>query len=124
MSKLNKAIFRKDDQSINLLKYSDGSFSRSPEEVSNILFNTHFPGNVRPEMATEMSQTDMVCRGANLKGHFITETLVQKAFESFGPLKSPGPDNIKPIVLQHLDVNMINRITKGIIQINSHGRPM
>ena len=111
MAKLNKSIFRKDNQSINLLKYSDGSFSRSPDEVSNILFETHFPGNERPEMATEMSQNGIVCRGSDLKGHFITETLVEKAFESFGPLKSPGPDDIKPIVLQHLDMNMIKRIT-------------
>jgi hypothetical protein len=34
------------------------------------------------------------------------------AINSFGPLKASGPDDIKPIVLQMLEIGMIKKITQ------------
>jgi hypothetical protein len=43
---------------------------------------------------------------------YIDELKVAMAINSFGPLKASGPDDIKPIVLQMLEIGMIKKITQ------------
>ena len=43
---------------------------------------------------------------------YIDEFKVARSFNSFGPLKVAGPDDIKPIIIQMLDIGMISLITK------------
>ena len=43
MAWLNKAISRKENQAISLLRYADGTFSRSPGDVVDLLLDQHFP---------------------------------------------------------------------------------
>jgi hypothetical protein len=59
--------------------------------------NEHFPGNTTnpnhhshqtPQLLTPLP--------------WITITLIKQVFSSFHKYKAPGPDEIKPIVLQHL----------------------
>ena len=54
---------------------------------------------------------------------FITENMVYNAINSFGPLKCPGPDKIKPICLQQaiLNSNFLTRLTslyRACIELN------
>ena len=113
MARLSKALFRKEDNCLNLLRYPNESYTRTPEDVSNLLFETHFPDSQSDwsEMANDIPR-GTTCTEMDLRDHFITEHMVKKAFESFGSLKSAGPDNIKPIALQQLNENMISRITR------------
>jgi hypothetical protein len=43
---------------------------------------------------------------------YIDELKVAMAINSFGPLKASGPDDIKPIVLQMLEIGMIKKLTQ------------
>ena len=118
MAKLTKAIHRSNDSYINLLRYPNGSFTRSPEEVSNLLFDTHFPGSAPPEMVDiapvlgdGKCDGAQGCHGNELKDHFVTSDLVVKAFKSFGAFKTPGGDQLRPVCLQNLNQSMVERIT-------------
>ena len=46
MAWLNKAISRKENKTLSLLKYPDGSYTRSAGQVANILLDSHFPGSL------------------------------------------------------------------------------
>jgi hypothetical protein len=42
--------------------------------------------------------------------HFVTPTLLKRAFAGFQVGKSPGPDEITPFILKHLTPNMLDRL--------------
>ncbi len=48
---------------------------------------------------------------ADLIANYIDVFKVARAVNSFGPLKMGGPDGIKPIMLQMLNLNYINKLT-------------
>ena len=51
---------------------------------------------------------------------WISPNIVEKAIRESGPHKAPGPDQLKPIVLQNLPEKAIRRITvlfKACIQL-------
>jgi hypothetical protein len=112
MAWLNKAISRKENKTLSLLKYPDGSYTRSAGQVANILLDSHFPGSLEsdPQKVDEEPLDGKSCYAYELESSFITKQKVIEAFKSFGPGKASGPDNIKPRFLHNLDDNMLNRI--------------
>ena len=112
MAWLNKAISRKENKTLSLLKYPDGSYTRSAGQVANILLDSHFPGSLGtdPQNVDEEPLDGKSCYAYELESSFITKQKVIEAFKSFGPGKASGPDNIKPRFLHNLDDNMLNRI--------------
>ena len=113
MAWLNKAISRKENKTLSLLKYPDGRYTRSARQVANILLDSHFPGSlgIDPQIVDGEPNDGKTCCAWELESSFITKQKVIEAFKSFGPGKASGPDNIKPRFLHNLDDNMLNRIT-------------
>ena len=114
MAWLNKAIVRKENQTISLLKYADGSYIRSPGAVVELLLDQHFPDSSKlgdePRIVESQLATSKTCYAWEISSHFITKMKVKEAFNSFGPDKAAGHDGIKPKFLQNLNDNFINRI--------------
>ena len=106
---LNKAISRKENKTISLLKHPDGGYTRSPDEVTSILLDHHFPES-GPLTVEEIPLEGKTCYAWELSNSFITKMKVKAAFSSFGTGKA-GPDLLKPKFLQNLDDKTINRIT-------------
>ena len=60
MTWLNKAISRKENKTLSLLKYPDGSYTQSAGQVANILLDSHFPGSLELNHKTWMKNLYMV----------------------------------------------------------------
>ncbi len=73
----------------------------TPEESLDHLLQVHFPdgelnGQIGSEQETIMKDFTGICQ-------YITCKKVMRALESFGDYKSPGPDELPPIALKHID---------------------
>lgn len=93
---------------------SDGSWTESSDEVLESLFDLHFPGNSVDENSSqnkngERPSWEQVCS-------LITEDKVNWAIDSFEGYKSPGPDSIRPIMLQKIK----HLITPFLVNIYRH----
>ena len=63
--------------------------------------STHFPdGELRGEMDRQTKETQQDFTGVC---QYITISKVKAAMKSFGDFKAPGPDELPPIALKHLD---------------------
>ena len=134
MALLTKALSKKPQESVGLLKKASGDFCKTPQESINQLMTTHYPDSkILAENSAvtlpkservffHVSKTKRSHKGA-FKESFITEKMVQDAINSFSPHKSPGLDMIKPVCLQQVILNKtaLSRITnlfKACIEIN------
>ena len=113
MAWLNKAISRKENQAISLLRYADGTFSRSPGDVVDLLLDQHFPDSSKHGDEPLLEVDDQLAAGKTcyaweISSHFITKMKVKESFMSFGPDKACGLDGIKAKFLQNLNDNFIN----------------
>ena len=81
----------------------------SPQDSLNHLVLTHFPDSTledtEPEGMASKGYTDFsgICQ-------YITKEKIIAAFKSFGDYKSPGPDDLPPVALKHLDDNHLEVI--------------
>ena len=92
---------------------NQGMVLNSADTLKNLM-DTHFIDSV------QMEEND--CKRATIssgrKHHheelyqFIDEQKVSAALESFGPLKAPGPDGFKPLVLTNLTDEFVGYITQ------------
>ena len=92
---------------------NQGMVLNSADTLKNLM-DTHFIDSV------QMEEND--CKRATIssgrKHHheelyqFIDEQKVSAALESFGPLKAPGPDGFKPLVLTNLTYEFVEYITQ------------
>ena len=137
MALLNKVLKKGPREQIGLLKKPDGSHTTTPIESIDLLLKSHFPNSIplgkSNAAAAEQNNATMsnlvctkklnlsqrilngnFCSESDLQDSFITEQLVAKAINSFGPTKAPGPDGFKPEVLQNVIKNKIalKRLTK------------
>ncbi len=103
MSSLFKVIQGKENHSIGLMADGD-SPDESPEQSMELLVDTHFPGNVEVPASSSGGDESAVTREEIMgkKFDFITIRRIGWAVGTFGPDKTPGPDGIKPRVLQHV----------------------
>ena len=58
-ARINKIITQRANQTLNIIKRSDGSFCESPDESLDTLVNVHFPGST--ELQTAESISERVC---------------------------------------------------------------
>lgn len=98
-----------------MLKKEDGSYTKSSEEVVDLLMQTHFPGakpanTTEPQPIRTPNATDW-----NLAVTIVTNRRLEWAINSFKPFKSPGSDGIYPIVVQKAS-SMIMKPMKEILQ--------
>jgi hypothetical protein len=77
------------------------------------LLDTHFPGSTEPNPKPKPYSKKTKLKVVDLEHNdvsFITKAKLIEAFSLFGPLKSAGPDDIKPIVLQHLPDKLLDNL--------------
>ena len=119
ISKTLKKLTMKPIKGISLLNHN-GKESTSPEEAVDILLSAHFP-EMRPYTSTisneEKVHTTNTTNNVDYSKkkeiiNFITKDKVKAALKTFGNYKTPGPDEIKPIVLKNLDEKSLEFITK------------
>jgi ribonuclease HI len=110
MAKLTKVIRRTENKNLGILKDSQGRMCKGPEDSMQVLMATHFPGST---MVTEqVVSTQVRCTKAELNNFpYIDLERVKAALNMFGPDKAAGQDAIKPVILQNLPDNIINRMT-------------
>lgn len=108
MSKLHRILSGEENKTLGLVKNPSGIYVASLQEAAEFLMDKHFPGSTSyhggraPETAPrELSETL----------GWITGKKIKAAFAGFGSHKSPGPDGLKPIVLQHLPDAAIARVS-------------
>ena len=115
-AKLNKVLTSTTSQDVGLLRRRDGSMCTSSNDTIHVLLEEHFP---RCEIGTEVPYSPKN-KKVHLKDYnWINPVIVRKAIAEFGPHKAPGPDGIKPIVLQNLPESAVERLSdifKGCIQ--------
>ena len=110
LSRLNKIMQRKENNSLGILLNNDSTFCRSPEETMNLLLDTHFPGSSDPVEEDCVSTQDQIYNIKAESVSFITPRKVRLAINSFGNLKAAGVDGIKPIVLKNLGSKRLRRL--------------
>ena len=111
MASLAKSLQNKERSKLYTLRKSDDAMTEPGKETLDLLFQTHFPASVPLKQVQYRSN-----RFAHLQSRstYIADTcdswlnlrLLNKAFKKFNKKKSPGPDGIKPIVFDHLPVNI------------------
>ncbi len=100
VSKIIQVLENPPARRMSLLKDRDGNVLGPADSLDHLL-GTHFPDgelNGQARKSTVYEQVDFtgVCQ-------FITSRKIRAALESFGDYKSPGPDELPPIALKHLD---------------------
>lgn len=101
MSRVHKLMAKDSLNMPGVLKHSDGSFTKTPEEAAKLLLDTHFPGNASvstDEIAARFR--DLNFQASEIVDNCITLDRVQWAIMSFNPYKSAGVDEILPVMLQ------------------------
>ena len=109
----NKILNQKSFNQLGLLVDDDGEPCRTPEESLNKLLSVHFPRCVdigeRDEPPVDWSRH---CDINEVRvSEIFTMYRTEKAVESFGKDKAAGFDELKPVVLQHLDAAALAFLT-------------
>ena len=92
---------------VGQLKAEDRT-TQSPVEALEVLFREHFPGSyVRKR---RVRKPKAVCTNPNIP--WITGIRVTEAIRTFQPNKAPGPDGLKPLILQQLGRVIANRVAR------------
>ena len=85
--------------SMGLLKLPNGKMTTTAEETVQHLLQVHFPNCKVDGVASENRYTPtQQCVG--LASRVVTEHAVRGAVKSLSPYKSPGPDEVHPVLLQ------------------------
>ena len=107
-AKLNKVLNSNPTHDVGLLRKGDGTMCTNSNETINVLLGEHFP---RCEIGTDVPYSPKN-KKVHLKEYtWISPLIVKKAIDEFGPHKAPGPDQIKPVVLQNLPEKGLTRLS-------------
>ena len=109
MSKLYKVISTAPATEVGLVRKADGTMCHSSDETLEVLLKEHFPDcRINEELGCVPSKTSKPL------GYFpwINNSTITQAIKEFGAHKSPGPDEVKPVVLHHLPDRAISRLTE------------
>lgn len=101
MAKVHKLMAKDSLNSPGVLRCLNGELTDSHEESAKILLDTHFPENVRTaEIGSSNILREITQEDTQFIGEVITYDRTLWAISSFKPYKSPGYDEILPILLQ------------------------
>ena len=92
---------------VNLLKRN--GFNVPPEQTMEYLFEVHCPGSKPAERRT-FHRRKIKVDEALKRLHFINRITLGSSFAGFGAHKAPGPDKLRPVMLQHLTNDMLERL--------------
>ena len=107
-AKLSKVLTSNPTHDVGLLRKKDGTMCTNSKDTINVLLEEHFP---RCEIGVNIPYSPKG-KKVHLKDYpWITPLIVKKAISEFGPHKAPGPDQLKPIVLQHLPERGYERLS-------------
>lgn len=99
------------------LKRIDGSWTTSGEESLETLVDAHFPGC----SVVDNNQVHYTHEPIGNQSNILTKTRLVWAIDSFKPFKSPGPDGIYPVEIQHtvdLSLDWLYVIYKSCLDLN------
>jgi hypothetical protein len=124
-SKLNKIIFKESKATLGALK-TDGGYTTSITESLQVLLNAHFPesepvgeaeveghnnNNVTPNQSTSDIVKKVDLSASCSLDRWINYMLVQRAIAGFHSNKTPGPDEMAPLLLKNLPELGIHYLT-------------
>ena len=110
LSRINKILQRKSNKILGLVCRPDGSQAITPKESINILLDEHFPGSIKNDDPEEATSRE-TCSSRWGKYPWLSEFMIRRAIDQFSPQKTPGCDNLKPVVLQHLPSLLLQRMS-------------
>ena len=92
---------------IGTLVKANGDITDPGEDTITYLLSIHFP-NATPKAKTQYNSNKYITKTELEKwdSDWITQTKLKLAFEGFHNKKSPGPDQIRPILLKYLPPKM------------------
>ncbi len=106
VSKIVQILENPPTKRMSLLKNEDNVLT--PAGSLDYLLSTHFPDGVLRGEANDLdNSTEVDFTGVC---QYMTSGKIRAALESFGDYKSPGPDEIPPIALKHLDLAHLEAI--------------
>ena len=111
VSKIMKILRPKTVTGMSL--FTNQQIPLTPKETLENLMDTHFIDSVpADEMMDEAVPVGIKDDESNDVIEYIDEQKVAAAMASFGPQKAPGPDGLKPLVLQKLPAEYITYLCK------------
>ena len=115
-ARIHKILSKKPGNDVSMLKCSDGTFTTTPREVLELLIQTHFPGAKEKKEPQSVNYESMAQSSKPNRADWarvreiVTYEKVRWAINSFAKLKSPGMDQITPILLQKGEEVIIPRL--------------
>ena len=116
-AKLHKLLCKDNTNKLTWLKNSAGEKSQGPAETLSILLDEHFAHSRTLNIDCSMSANDLMHNMKQLSNlelslidSIVTHEKIYFSLNSFSPFKSPGLDEIFPVVLQkslHLIINTL-----------------
>ena len=108
MSNLARMAQREERRDINVLTKSDGSSTAPGSETIGLLVETHFPAATDIKHVTYNNRRNLAVEDIDMKYQdWIDKRKITQALGEFEKKKSPGPDEIKPLVFEHLPAEFI-----------------
>ena len=107
MVKVSKAVLKQRTPKLGHLLKPDGNFTQNKGEILDTLLDAFFPGST--ELGKESCSPPETVLKYEIR-NLITPLKLEQAFKSFKKEKAPGPDGIKPVVLQNLDRTSLERL--------------
>jgi hypothetical protein len=101
--RLQKSLSKDHSNGLGQLKNADGTITNSLKETHQTLLGVHFPGSneIDNSALPEYENHSVWNQGAyELSCNIFTEEKVRWAVNEFNPYKSPGPDQVFPVLLQ------------------------
>ena len=113
MASLAKALQKKEKRKLYTLRKPDGTMTEPGKETLQLLFQTHFPAStpLRKVQYRSVRFANVQSQSAEIKDKYenwINLHYLNKAMKQFNKKKSPGPDGLKPIIFDHLPLNIKN----------------
>ena len=112
VARLLKLSQRAESNNINTLVRQDDTSTAPGKETIDLLTSTHFPAATSTRHVTYNNRRNLEMAEIDKKYQdWITIPLVQRALLGFEKKKSPGPDDLKPLIFEHLPPKFIATLT-------------
>ena len=106
---LVKIAQRQESRNIGVLRKEDDSFSDPGSDTIALLSRAHFPAATPLRRVVYNNHNNLDAEAILSKyTDWITVPLIREALSGFEKKKSPGPDEIKPLIFDHVPVEFLN----------------
>ena len=112
MAKKIRSLTNSIQPKVTTLKLNNGEYTEIGKETCTEIMTKHFPTHTTKQ-EKEYSHTKVKTTEISKIDYkpWITQIHVRRVLMKFKSKKSPGPDNIKPIVFKFLPPNILNVIS-------------